>query len=267
MASTRNCKDNIENINPIKSLKDGKIPMLTRKRAALQTVNVLENEAKRQKNSKKVTIPLRKDSERILKQVKEVKKDVGTSDTYKIQVGGVKCSKDLKNKVESEKLQGAKKVHDVRKLQDVKKIEDQRKKQDVKNPVETIDSLEKIRCLKISKESQKTDGIREKLLPLVKYANPILKIKMPTKKRTEDDLHHNWEYREDTLKYLLELETKIEWPKKNYMCKQMHLNFSMRTVLVDWLACVADEYKLNEQTFHLSVHYIDKFLSHMSVVS
>lgn len=68
------------------------------------------------------------------------------------------------------------------------------------------------------------------------------------------------------LKYLFELETKTEWPKVNYMRKQADLTFSMRSLLVDWLASVAHEYEMNEQTLHLAVHYIDRFLSHMSVV-
>jgi cyclin A len=35
----------------------------------------------------------------------------------------------------------------------------------------------------------------------------------------------------------------------------------MRGTLVDWLVEVADEYKLLPETLHLSVSYIDRFLS------
>lgn len=59
----------------------------------------------------------------------------------------------------------------------------------------------------------------------------------------------------------------MEWPKINYMRKQVHLNFRMRSILVDWLVSVAEEYEINEQTLHLAVNFIDRFLSHMSVVS
>ena len=36
---------------------------------------------------------------------------------------------------------------------------------------------------------------------------------------------------------------------------------TMRGVLVDWLVEVADEYKLLSETLHLTVSYIDRFLS------
>lgn len=50
------------------------------------------------------------------------------------------------------------------------------------------------------------------------------------------------------------------------MSKQPELTHKMRTILVDWLSSVVDEYNLHPQTFQLSVHYIDTFLSCMSVV-
>ena len=39
----------------------------------------------------------------------------------------------------------------------------------------------------------------------------------------------------------------------------------MRTILVDWLVEVAEEYKLNTHTLFIAVGYIDRFLSEMSV--
>lgn len=72
---------------------------------------------------------------------------------------------------------------------------------------------------------------------------------------------------QDIWQYLRELEGNLEWPKFNYMRKQVHLNFKMRSILVDWLVAVALEYEMNEQTLHLAVNFIDRFLSHMSVVS
>lgn len=50
------------------------------------------------------------------------------------------------------------------------------------------------------------------------------------------------------------------------MDKQVDINKSMRSVLIDWLVEVSDEYKLNPQTFFLTVNYIDRFLSCMSVL-
>ena len=49
------------------------------------------------------------------------------------------------------------------------------------------------------------------------------------------------------------------------MRKQADINPSMRAILVDWLVEVAEEYKLKQQTLYLTVNYIDRFLSYMSV--
>merc|ERR1712002_1241291 len=72
------------------------------------------------------------------------------------------------------------------------------------------------------------------------------------------------EYSQDILMYLKESETK-HMPKWNYMSKQPDITFSMRTILVDWLVEVAEEYKLQAETLYLAVSYIDRFLSYMSV--
>ena len=50
------------------------------------------------------------------------------------------------------------------------------------------------------------------------------------------------------------------------MRKQADINISMRSILIDWLVEVAEEYKLNSQTLYLTVNYIDRFLSYMSVL-
>lgn len=50
------------------------------------------------------------------------------------------------------------------------------------------------------------------------------------------------------------------------MKKQPDINDSMRTILVDWLVEVSEEYRLNGETLYLAVNYIDRFLSFMSVV-
>lgn len=55
-------------------------------------------------------------------------------------------------------------------------------------------------------------------------------------------------------------------PKPNYMRKQPDITSSMRSILVDWLVEVAEEYKLHRETLCLSVNYIDRFLSQMSVL-
>ena len=54
-------------------------------------------------------------------------------------------------------------------------------------------------------------------------------------------------------------------PKWNYMTKQPDITFPMRSILVDWLVEVSEEYKLDTETIYLAVNYIDRFLSYMSV--
>lgn len=73
------------------------------------------------------------------------------------------------------------------------------------------------------------------------------------------------EYQGDILEYLREAELRNR-PKFGYMRRQPDINKSMRTILVDWLVEVGEEYKLHGETLCLAVTYIDRFLSLMSVV-
>lgn len=75
---------------------------------------------------------------------------------------------------------------------------------------------------------------------------------------------HHGEYALDILKKLQEREVNY-LPKWNYMTKQPDITFTMRSILVDWLVEVCEEYKLNTETLFLAVNYIDRFLSLMSV--
>jgi len=72
------------------------------------------------------------------------------------------------------------------------------------------------------------------------------------------------EYFNDIYNYLRQSEVK-RLPKSNYMTKQPDISHSMRSILVDWLVEVAEEYKLHTETLYLAVSYIDRFLSYMSV--
>ncbi|KAM7324718.1 hypothetical protein ACRRTK_017032 [Alexandromys fortis] len=72
------------------------------------------------------------------------------------------------------------------------------------------------------------------------------------------------DYHEDIHTYLREMEVKCK-PKVGYMKKQPDITNSMRAILVDWLVEVGEEYKLPNETLHLAVNYIDRFLSSMSV--
>ncbi|KAK3752615.1 hypothetical protein QZH41_018802, partial [Actinostola sp. cb2023] len=73
------------------------------------------------------------------------------------------------------------------------------------------------------------------------------------------------EYAEEMFRYLKAAETKNR-PKPSYMRKQPDINNSMRAILIDWLVEVGEEYKLLPQTLYLTVNYIDRFLSAMSVL-
>lgn len=73
------------------------------------------------------------------------------------------------------------------------------------------------------------------------------------------------DYRCDIFEYLKEHEKRSR-PKAGYMRKQPDITYAMRTILVDWLVEVAEEYRLHTETLYLAVNYIDRFLSFMSVV-
>jgi cyclin-A len=49
------------------------------------------------------------------------------------------------------------------------------------------------------------------------------------------------------------------------MRRQSDITPNMRSILVDWLVEVSDEYKLHRETLFLAVDYVDRFLSVMAV--
>jgi len=81
----------------------------------------------------------------------------------------------------------------------------------------------------------------------------------------EDLLVNCDEYKDDILTYMRQEELKNR-PKPNYMKKQQDITSSMRSILIDWLVEVSEEYKLNTETLYLAVNYTDRFLSQMSVL-
>ncbi|GCB76530.1 cyclin-A1 [Scyliorhinus torazame] len=72
-------------------------------------------------------------------------------------------------------------------------------------------------------------------------------------------------YAEDIYQYLREAEEKSR-PKFGYMKKQPDITPSMRSILVDWLVEVSEEYSLQTETLYLAINYLDRFLSCMSVL-
>lgn len=78
------------------------------------------------------------------------------------------------------------------------------------------------------------------------------------------DYEDSLEYCPEIIRHLCDTETK-HMPKHNYMEKQPDITFAMRQILVDWLVEVSEEYKLHQETLYLTVNFIDRFLSFMSV--
>lgn len=80
-----------------------------------------------------------------------------------------------------------------------------------------------------------------------------------------DDVLFATEYASEIFQYLKQAELKNR-PKPSYMKRQPDIDHKMRAILVDWLVEVAEEYKLLPQTLYLTINYIDRFLSVMSVL-
>ncbi|KAI1301574.1 Cyclin-A2 [Halotydeus destructor] len=83
--------------------------------------------------------------------------------------------------------------------------------------------------------------------------------------RLSEKNHLNFvEYTIDVHTYLLNFERKFK-SDALYMERQAEINWKMRSILVDWLVEVSDEYKLQDETMFLAVNLIDRFLTCMSI--
>ncbi|XP_078512132.1 cyclin-A1 [Lissotriton helveticus] len=82
---------------------------------------------------------------------------------------------------------------------------------------------------------------------------------------SDTDLLVSEEYFEDIHQYLREAEMRHR-PKAFYMRKQPDITAGMRSILIDWLVEVGEEYKLRPETLYLAVNFLDRFLSCMSVL-
>ncbi|QSZ36928.1 hypothetical protein DSL72_009019 [Monilinia vaccinii-corymbosi] len=85
--------------------------------------------------------------------------------------------------------------------------------------------------------------------------------------RTQEDIEDEmWdtsmvaEYGEEIFSYMRELEKKL-LPDPHYMDAQAEIQWSMRSVLMDWLIQVHQRFSLLPETLFLCVNYIDRFLS------
>ena len=73
------------------------------------------------------------------------------------------------------------------------------------------------------------------------------------------------DYHEDVHTYLREMGVKCK-PNMGYMKEQPDMTNSMKAILAGWLVDVGEEYKLQNETLHLTVNYLDRFLSSMSLL-
>ncbi|XP_043548722.1 cyclin-A1 isoform X2 [Chiloscyllium plagiosum] len=101
--------------------------------------------------------------------------------------------------------------------------------------------------------------------------SPMLVDSSMRSQRSHEDSHVHVDYlavegyAEDIYRYLREAEEKCR-PKFGYMKKQPDITHSMRSILVDWLVEVGEEYNLQTETLYLAINYLDRFLSCMSVL-
>lgn len=96
--------------------------------------------------------------------------------------------------------------------------------------------------------------------------SPIKAVALPVSIKVQlEDLYACVVYKDDIFKYLKHRETLFK-PKPQYMRRQPDVTYAMRTILVDWLVEVGEEYKLNPPSLFLTVSFVDRFLSSMAVV-
>lgn len=66
------------------------------------------------------------------------------------------------------------------------------------------------------------------------------------------------EYEEEIQKYLLKLQEKTRADPKYLTKHKNELNGKMRTILIDWMVEVVEEYKMTSETLFLAVNFVDR---------
>ncbi|KTW29645.1 hypothetical protein T552_00853 [Pneumocystis carinii B80] len=105
---------------------------------------------------------------------------------------------------------------------------------------------------------------------LLKYTKPdIMELKRIRKEFVEQidewDTTMAHEYSDEIFAYMHELEVKYK-PSPTYIEHQPDMQWSMRSVLIDWLIQVHSRFHLLPETLYLTINLIDRFLS-VKVVS
>ncbi|KAK2603697.1 B-type cyclin [Conoideocrella luteorostrata] len=119
-----------------------------------------------------------------------------------------------------------------------------------------------------------TGGVTTILAPRVtsKVQRELEEAKLEVQQtRSMDDIEEEmWdvsmvaEYGEEIFEYMRELEVQMQ-PNPHYMEMQTEIQWSMRSVLMDWLVQVHNRFSLLPETLFLTVNYIDRFLSYKIV--
>ncbi|KAL9579309.1 MAG: hypothetical protein Q9212_005185 [Teloschistes hypoglaucus] len=121
-----------------------------------------------------------------------------------------------------------------------------------------------------SRGDNTTNGVTTVVFPTVnqKIKNELAVAKhlIETTRTPEEIDDETWdtsmvaEYGEEIFGYMRDLEIKM-LPNAHYMDNQAEIQWSMRSVLMDWLVQVHHRFGLLPETLFLCVNYIDRFLS------
>ncbi|KAL8754026.1 MAG: hypothetical protein Q9184_005246 [Pyrenodesmia sp. 2 TL-2023] len=121
-----------------------------------------------------------------------------------------------------------------------------------------------------SRGDNTTNGVTTVVFPKVnqkiKKELAIAKELVETSKTPEEIDDETWdtsmvaEYGDEIFGYMRDLEIKM-LPNAHYMDNQAEIQWSMRSVLMDWLVQVHHRFGLLPETLFLCVNYIDRFLS------
>lgn len=214
-------------------------------------------EVKEQKEQKEI-----KDLKNVkeVKDVKDVKKSIEIKEEVKEEVKDVE---EVAEKI----VDGAVKLE--AKVEEVKKVEESKDEQALKDvKIDDNTSDENVEPEIIDKENIEN----EMLSPCSSDASISDEVKSKSIAETFDTHEDDWcfskmlflrvlEYEEEIQKYLLRLQVKNR-PDPEYMTRRKpEISDKMRNILVDWMAEVVEEYKMNSETLFLAVNFIDRYLS------
>ncbi|KAG9194108.1 hypothetical protein G6011_04143 [Alternaria panax] len=121
-----------------------------------------------------------------------------------------------------------------------------------------------------SRGDNTTGGVTLVLAPRIttktKRELEAAKVFVEANRSAEDVEDEQWdtsmvaEYGEEIFEYMHSLEERMK-PNASYMDHQAEIQWSMRSVLMDWLVQVHNRFTLLPETLFLAVNYVDRFLS------